>query len=424
MGSMSRRMLLGGAGGLLTSPAIVRAQGQGNGIALVIGNSKYQWEGSLPNVRRDAPDIARRFQELGLKTELLQDVGRDAMRAAIDKFKATASGVNLAAFYFAGHGASWDKDTYLVPVDTDLSSPSVVQTLVPVHTVRTAMRGAAHRLLVFDNCRNNPADGWRQLAAERAGAGVNPEKQRAAGADADPNTLTLYSTAPGRVALDGPPGGNSPFAAGLLRQFGMPSIDLQALAPRLRRDLLIATEGRQVVWDQSTYSQPFQLKSSASAGTAASPSGSTNDPSRIIEIKNAYAFAREHGFPLPEGLIAYKPAANSPHSQMVGAFEFTIQSPTGPHPYLFIVLSVDDQGTAQMIIALQNETGRLWRFVTGSISGNRLTFVPNYGRPSYLVDWSDGNSGSVGSLLGDNNRQAGTAGKNSVKSMRFTRLDG
>src|SRR5471030_1734390 len=106
---IGRRTLLAGAGGLLASPAIVRAQGQGNGVALVIGNSKYQWEASLPNVRRDAPDIAKRFQALGLKTELVQDAGRDAMRQAIDKFATAARGANFAAFYFAGHGASWGK---------------------------------------------------------------------------------------------------------------------------------------------------------------------------------------------------------------------------------------------------------------------------------------------------------------------------
>jgi len=33
----------------------------------------------VPNVRRYAPDIAKRFQEFGLKTELMQDAGRQAM---------------------------------------------------------------------------------------------------------------------------------------------------------------------------------------------------------------------------------------------------------------------------------------------------------------------------------------------------------
>src|SRR5476649_2277670 len=131
---IGRRGVLAGAAGLLAAPAVVRAQGT-SGVALVIGNSKYRWEASLPNVKRDAPDVAKRFQALGLRTELLQDAGQDAMRTAADKFALAARGANLAAFYFAGHGASWDKDTYLVPEDADLSNPTTVQSLLPVRAV-------------------------------------------------------------------------------------------------------------------------------------------------------------------------------------------------------------------------------------------------------------------------------------------------
>ncbi|MEI6204990.1 MAG: caspase family protein, partial [Enhydrobacter sp.] len=108
--SIGRRSALAGAGSLLVAPAIVRAQGKTNGVALVIGNSKYAREAQLPNVRRDAPDIAKRFESFGLKTELVQDAGRDAMNRALEKFGAAAKGADFAAFYFAGHGASWGRD--------------------------------------------------------------------------------------------------------------------------------------------------------------------------------------------------------------------------------------------------------------------------------------------------------------------------
>ena len=230
---IGRRAVLAAAGSTLAFPVVVRAQRKG-GVALVIGNSKYQWEASLPNVRRDAPDVARRFQELGLKTELIQDAGRDAMVRAVDAFKTGARGADLAAFYFAGHGANWGKDTYVVPIDADLSSPNSVDRLVGVSDIQQGMGAAAHQLMVFYNCRNNPADGWRQLQAQRA-AVVNLEKQEVAGRSPPPNSLTLFSTSPGRIALDGPAGQNSPFAAALLRQLASPSIDLQALPAKLRR---------------------------------------------------------------------------------------------------------------------------------------------------------------------------------------------
>jgi hypothetical protein len=406
--SLHRRSLLAGSTALLASSSLARAQGA-NGVALVIGNSKYLWEAQLGNVRRDAPDVAKAFQAMGLKTELVQDANRDALQQAVGRFKAAASGANVAAFYYAGHGASWDKDTYLVPVDADLSSPNAVKALLPVRDVTAAMKVAAHRLLVFDNCRNNPADGWRQLASERTAASFQDRAQ----ADSDPNSLTIYSTAPGRVALDGPPGQNSPFAAAFLNQLAAGSVELTALPARLRRALLIATEGRQVVWDSNTFTAGFTL----AGGKAFAPVPAAGDPSRAVEVPNAYAVARKYNLDLPPGLVAYRAGANA---QKAGSYEYSIQTPKGATPYLLIVLSVDDQGLAQLVGVVDNDVGRHWRFLSGQVSGNRLSFQPAFGKPTYMIDWSDANSGSVAQVALDGGKGAGRGTYNT----KFKRLDG
>ncbi len=86
-------------------------------------------------------------------------------------------------------------------------------------------------------------------------------------------------------------------------------------------------------------------------------------------------------------------------------------------------MSVDQKGIAELVFATQNDSGRLWRFSKGTVTGNRLTFAPNYGRPDRVIDWSDANSGTIGSLAGDNRKNEGH-GNNAVRSTRFTRLDG
>ena len=110
---IGRRDVLALAGGLLAAPAIVRAQGH-NGVALVVGNSRY------------------------------------------------LCGANFAAFYFAGHGALFDGYTYVVPIDVDLSSPSAAAELVGLPAIIETVGGAANRLIALDNCRNNPSTAWRQ----------------------------------------------------------------------------------------------------------------------------------------------------------------------------------------------------------------------------------------------------------------------
>jgi len=407
---LNRRRLLAATGAALAVPAI-HARAQAAGVALVIGNSKYQWEASLPNVRRDVPEMAKRFQAMGLKTDLVQDAGRDAMQRAIDAFAAASRGASLAAFYFAGHGAAWAKDTFLVPVDADLSDPATVRNLIKVASLRDGLAQATHRLLVFDNCRNNPADGWRQQeAADFSGAYVGM------GSNAPPDTLALFSTAPGRVAVDGPSGDFSPFAAALMRQFEAPQIDLMGLPALLRRDVLIATQGRQVVFDNNSYRQPFQVRGARGAAPAGGRAGWAADPSRIVEVPNAYAFAQQSGLLLPPGLIAHRPAAGAPNAQMIGAYKFT---DAFGGPAVSVIISVEEPGYAEVITSLRERaSGNLgWRFNRATVSGKSLELLPSAKARPVQWTWSDANTGRL-TILG-----ASSGGKASA-STPFARLDG
>ncbi len=400
---IKRRVVLAG---LLTAQAApaVHAQGKNAGVALVIGNSKYQWEAQLPNVRRDAPDVARRLQALGLGTTLVEDASRDAMQKAIDKFGTDARGANLSAFYFAGHGAQWERDTYLVPVDTDLSNSSVVPTLVKVPAIVDALEGASHRLLILDNCRNNPADGWRQKEAQ-----FSATIKSTRGKGFPPETLVLYSTAPGRVALDGPAGQNSPFAAALIRQLEQPSVDLQTLPGALRRDLLIATQGRQILWDQSSVHESMTLAGKPGGAAAARPPAG-----QIVELPNAYAYSGQNKLAIPRGIVGFRPAGGSAENAKVGAFKY-ISPPNVPA--LLIVISVEAHQTAELVLASYapgRESGGLgWKFLTGTFQGEQLETTGSENR--HLFKWNNADGGSLSIF---------SSRKNQIYNTSFTRLDG
>lgn len=396
---IGRRALIAGAGGILAAPAIARAQGAG-GVALVIGNSKYRWESSLPNVKRDAPDIAKRLQALGVKTELLMDLDRAKMLAAIDKLGSTAKGASFAAFYFAGHGVSSNYDSFLVPEDSDLSDPKAMDRLINSKQIADTIGAASHSLLVCDSCRNNPADGWRQLEATRTAVIRNPQQLVAS---MPANRLVMFSTAPGHVALDGPPGQNSPFAAALLRELGGGSVDVAALPEKLRRTLLLDTQGKQLLFDISSFKQPFMLGSGAAARSDASA------PS-ALPLTNAYAFAQSNDIPLPPGLMAIRSS-----SQKVGAYKYEGRGDGGRYPEILIVIS-DEQGAAYGILAAKTPKMRYWRFIRATVAGERLDFRPSSTSAHFTFDWRDANSGSVG-VVWQNDAQA------RPHSARFTRLD-
>ena len=410
--------MLAGAGGLLAVPAIVHAQGQGQGVALVIGNSKYHWEPQLPNVKRDVPDIAQRFQALGLKTELLQDLGRDALDAAIKKFAAAARGAKFSAFFFAGHGVSWQRRNHIVPIDADLSSESGTRSLFSAAVPIDAAKGANAFMVVLDNCYNSPFDGWRQREA-RLAAAQNPSlASRVLGVR---NGLAVISTAPGCPAFDGPAGQNSPFASAFMRLISQPAVDLQALPARLRRDVLVATEGRQLTYEASSFDSPFILSSTGKP--FAGSSGAGGDPSRIVELGNAYEYARKNDLYLPPGLIAYRSPPGSPNAHMVGAYKIELLQSANANatasmmtPAIYIVLSTPQPDTLEFIMASKNFTnnsdGKYWRYATLTQTRNGFTYFDG---GQHDLRWNDRNSGTASIEV---------PGSRMPRSFPFTRIDG
>jgi hypothetical protein len=397
---------------LLAAPSIVRAQGR-NGVALVIGNSKYQWEASLPNVKRDVTDMARTFEAMGLKTELVHDAGLDTMREAIARLGAAARGVELAFFYFAGHGVTLSAGdiAWLVPADADLTVPKTDGLVYSQEAVKATVV-ARTGINMFDNCRNNPADGWKQKAVQDAF--VSRSSQNALKKIIGPR-LNLWSTCAGHVALDGPPGQNSPFAAAVLRQLDGDALDTSTLPARVRRDLIVATEGRQVLQDFNAFDQPQSFKG-AHLGPRAGGSGV--DAARIVELPNAFGFAGSNGIYLPPGLVALRPRGNSRYGQMIGSYKFVQKVNGEPKPLLLLVLSADESGIAEVVLGTTGGGGG-YRFFEAKVSEGRLDYVLRAGGNHTVFDWRNANGGSFSILTDGIIAPYATANAGS-----FTRLDG
>ena len=405
---IGRRGVLGVAGAFMLPAAFARAQGAG--VALVIGNSRYLKEAALPNPKRDTTDIAARFKAYGLQIELVQDADRATMAKAIAEFGARAKGADFAAFYYAGHGVFWNKGTWLVPVEGDLSDPDNVKNFIAVNLVREAIKDARHNMMVFDNCLNNPADGWRQRATEDLARSGGVRVREPA------NTLALFSTVPGRIALDGPPGDNSPFAASFLRQFDGSPVDLTTMPTRLKRDLLIATEARQIASFRLTYGEPFVLKAvdSSRAGIPANRSTWARDPSRIVDLASVYAFAQQNQLPLPGGLIAVRPAAGMRHVNKVGSYRFESENAAAA----IVIMSVEEEKAAEVVMVYKHNGNPQFTFVRGNLANDRLEMSPRENGGQFVFTWSDANSGSVAIFPQKDDM------KSKITTGRFTRLDG
>ena len=225
----------------------------------------------------------------------------------------------------------WESASALRTIDTD--QPGLL--------LQGHRGGEAFRLLVFDLQKKSWVTRpffWsdRPSGAKQPTLNAANGQLRAFSADEVlvqfENKLTLLRGTTWQP-LDGPPGENSPFAAAFLRQLNAQSVDLQAMGTLLRRDLLIATECRQMLWEQNTYAAPFVFKGIGKAAPRPEPAG-------IVELPKLYEYARQNKLPVPAGLVALRPG-NS-HDGKIGTYSFDSQSMGFVRPAYIAILSASN----------------------------------------------------------------------------------
>jgi formylglycine-generating enzyme required for sulfatase activity len=242
---------------LLGSPVLAA----GKRVALVIGNSAYVHTPKLANPRNDAEDMAAALKALGFIVIEGRDLDKPRMDRTVQQFAEALTGAEVGLFFYAGHGLQVNGINYLVPTDAKLPTEHALDfEMVRLDLVQRVMERATQTNVIFlDACRDNPlgrnltrAMGTRSAAIGKGLANV----------EAGIGTLISYATHPGAVAIDGD-GRNSPYTAALKKRIGTPDEDLFAVLLGVRNDVLAATGGRQVPWDQHALRARLYLGPSA-----------------------------------------------------------------------------------------------------------------------------------------------------------------
>ena len=184
-------------------------------IALVIGNSAYQYTPALANPVNDAEDLAKTLSGLGFQVTKSINLGKADMQRVLTNFAVALRGAEIGLFFYAGHGMQVSGRNHLVPIDAKLDAASTLEfETVRLDTVQALMeQETSTNVLFLDACRDNPLA--RNLAramgtrSNAVGRGLAPQ-------EAGAGTMISYSTQPGAIALDGTGGRNSPFAGALV----------------------------------------------------------------------------------------------------------------------------------------------------------------------------------------------------------------
>ncbi|GAA4418462.1 caspase family protein [Nibrella viscosa] len=141
------------------------APASGKRLALVIGNSTYQYGSSLQGrPLNDAQDMAARLRSLGFQVLLHTDANQQAMRQALLSFSQQIDRrTEVAMVFYAGHGIEVGGQNYLIPTDARLTRPSdanleAINVQMLLNELKTS--GATFCVAVLDACRNDPFRYW------------------------------------------------------------------------------------------------------------------------------------------------------------------------------------------------------------------------------------------------------------------------
>ncbi len=229
------------------------------GVALVIGQSKYQFIPALANPGNDARAIEGLLEDLGFEVTGATDRDARKLRRDLERFAEDAEGADAAIIYYSGHGIEAGGENWLVPVDADLSGlEDVAKKLVPLSAILDELRAQVPlTIFLIDACRSNPfppntiakANG-QEVAMSGAGLGTpRGFSTIETAATDDVGTIIGFAAEPGLPALDGEAGANSPYAAAILRHLSALSGTEFGLVMRMvTEEVYLKTGTRQRPW--------------------------------------------------------------------------------------------------------------------------------------------------------------------------------
>ncbi|KQV01504.1 peptidase C14 caspase catalytic subunit p20 [Mesorhizobium sp. Root102] len=219
-------------------------------VALVIGNSDYRQFPALKNPVKDAEDVSKTFRLAGFEVFVASNLTKLQFEEQFRNYLSAIDGADLAVVYYSGHGFQIGGENFLIPVDASLKQAADIEVqAIKLNDVLEQMRSKSKiQVIVLDACRNNPfprKNYWLRDQLITAGnAGLAQVRSSL-------NTLIAFATEPGAAAYDGN-GDLSPFSAAFSRRALAPNQEIRTVMAAVRRDVVEATNGLQVPWENSS----------------------------------------------------------------------------------------------------------------------------------------------------------------------------
>ena len=228
-------------------------------FALIIGNGDYENVGDLPNAVADSRLLAQTLRRSGYTVSEHYDLDKRGFEAVMREMLFEVDlGAEVLVFY-AGHGVQVGGRNYILPTDSNVTSVYDLpfETVSLQSILAIASSRARSVVAILDSCRENPFPD-KELSVNLDGVpasvrnGFNTQESPI-------NSLIVFSTSPGAVALDGI-GDNSPFTEAMVEAItARPEASFDDLLKDIRRSVYENTFQMQLPWQSSSLIEPVYL---------------------------------------------------------------------------------------------------------------------------------------------------------------------
>lgn len=240
-------------------------------IALVVGNSDYQFLNKLKNPVNDAIGMYYALKDVGFDVLYVGNGSKKKMNRAISRFKRDLKREHLkgketvALFYYSGHGAQYGDENYLLPVTLNDQASNNLDTIfadetIKVKDVMKSMDDAKStmQIVILDACRDNPLNTkGNKVGSKNVGKGLTwIDNSNRVKRSVPKGSFIAYATAANEFALD-EGRDNSPYTKHILRNIRTKGLSIENLFKKVRKSVENETNGQQTPWEYSSLDDDF-----------------------------------------------------------------------------------------------------------------------------------------------------------------------
>jgi WD40 repeat protein len=217
--------------------------------AIVLGEKNYVHAPALFNPENDAQDISDSLKRLGFDVATYFNTDLKTMNVAIDNWCAGLKEYDVALFYYSGHGAEYNGENYLFPIDANPKGPSdLAYCTISANQIlgRLDEYKRKFNIVILDACRNNPfTRSWSRNLNSKGLAQMSGN-----------GSFIGFAASPGNTALDGDLR-NGIYTEAILKNITVPDLTIDQIFTRVNSYVRNRTDGQQIPFKNSSLSVDF-----------------------------------------------------------------------------------------------------------------------------------------------------------------------